>query len=388
LKTTRIRTIVMDSAELVGTLERAGLSPYQAEAYVALLEYGATSATELASASDVPKPRIYDVLEELEDRGYVETYEAGSLHARAHSPADVMEDLRARAGMFESAAEEVEERWEQPSLESNRASIVKRFQTVYERASMFVDGAQHQVHLSLTPEEFTRLRPRLVAAHDRGVSVRVSIHTKPGEDPPDLDFRGACWEARHRRFPAPFVTLVDRRKTCFAHHPDAFEEYGVLVDDRTHAHVFHWYFRTALWDDWETLYVATGDGPVEYLDIRQCARDLSPLIEAGADVRARVEGYDIETGENVELEGRVREAVVSATGDRTDGVNDSNGGRPSMAGQVSLVVETDDGATTVGGWGSMLESVEATHITVLEVISPDGTRPEFPPSGPRNASTR
>ena len=370
----------MDSAELAETLERAGLSPYQADAYVTLLEYGSTSATELASASGVPKPRIYDVLEELEGRGYVETYEAGSLHARAHSPADVMEDLRSRADMFESAATEVEDRWEQPPLESNHASIVRRFQTVYERASTFVDGAEHQVHLSLTPEEFERLRPRLVAAHDRGVSVRVSVHTKPGESPPDLDFRGACWEARHRRFPAPFLTLVDRRKTCFAHHPDAFEEYGVLVDDRTHAHVFHWYFRTALWDDWETLYVATGDGPVEYLDIRQCARDLSPLIDAGVEVRARVEGYDIETGENVELVGYVREAVVSATGNRTEGEGDTERQRHSMAGQVSLVVETEDGPTTVGGWGSMLESVEATHITVLEVTAADGSRPEFPPS--------
>jgi sugar-specific transcriptional regulator TrmB len=364
----------MDSSELVETLERAGLAPYQADAYVALLEYGATSATELASASGVPKPRIYDVLEELEERGYVETYEAGSLHARAHSPAGVMEDLRSRAELFESAAGEVEERWQQPDLESSRASIVKRFRTVYERASAFVDGAEHQVHVSLTAEEFQRLRPRLAAAHERGVSVRVSVHTNPGEATPDLDFRGACSEARHREFPAPFVTLVDRRKTCFAHHPDAFEEYGVLVDDRTHAHVFHWYFRTALWDDWEILYAASDDGPVEYLDIRQCARDLSPVIEAGAEVRVRVEGHDIETGEDVELEGRVREAVVSASGGRIDGQ------RTSVAGQVSLIVETGDGTTTVGGWGTMLESVEATHITVLELTAPDGSRPEFPPS--------
>lgn len=361
---------MMDSGELVETLERAGLSPYQADAYVTLLKYGSTSATELASASDVPKPRIYDVIEELETRRYVETYEAGSLHVRAHSPADVMDDLRSRADLFESAADEVEERWEQPDLESNRASIVRRFQTVYERASAFIDGAEHQVHLSVTPEEFARLRPRLVAAHGRGVSVRVSIHTGPEEAPPELDFQGACGEARHREFPAPFLTLVDRRKTCFAHHPDGLEEYGVLVDDRTHAHVFHWYFRTALWDDWGTLYAVTGDGPVEYLDIRQCARDLSPLIEAGGEVRVRVEGYDIGTGTTVTVEGRVREAVVSANGDREE--------EPSVAGQVSLVVETGEGATTVGGWGAMLESVEATHITVLDVAMPGSTRPETP----------
>lgn len=72
--------------------------------------------------SEVPGPRIYDVLRSLADREYVETYEQDTLRARAHSPADVLDDLRGRADRFESAAEEIEERWEQPGLESTKAS--------------------------------------------------------------------------------------------------------------------------------------------------------------------------------------------------------------------------------------------------------------------------
>ena len=55
----------MDTDELHAVLEEAGLSPYQADAYVTLLALGSASASEIATASGVPQPRIYDVLRGL-----------------------------------------------------------------------------------------------------------------------------------------------------------------------------------------------------------------------------------------------------------------------------------------------------------------------------------
>ncbi|WP_255196359.1 TrmB family transcriptional regulator [Halorarius litoreus] len=353
----------MDTAELSNTLETAGLSPYQAAAYVALLDLGAASATEIAEASDVPKPRIYDVLDGLESHGYIETYEMGSLHARAHSPAMVLSDLRDRATRFETAAEEVEERWEQPELESNRTSIVTQFQTVIERAETFIEDAEYQIQLSLTPEDFSRLRPKLAAAHDRGVSTRISIHTD-GDDTelPTDQFEGACLEVRHRRLPAPFVALVDRQKTCFSHHPNSHDQYGVLVNDRTHTFVFHWYFLTCLWEHWETVYSDYGDSfPVGYVDIRQCVRDLQPLVDDGATPRVHVEGFEVDTGDEISTTGVVQQAAFS-------GITGSEDPVERLSGQVTMTVLTDEDETvTVGGWGAMLEDVEATRITVLEI---------------------
>jgi len=46
----------MKDEELVEILEDAGLSPYQAEAYVTLLALGNASATDVADACDVPDP--------------------------------------------------------------------------------------------------------------------------------------------------------------------------------------------------------------------------------------------------------------------------------------------------------------------------------------------
>lgn len=358
----------MDSSELVDTLKAAGLSPYQASAYVAVLELKAASATEIAEASDVPKPRIYDVLDELASRGYVETYEHDSLHARAHSPTQVLNDLRDRSDRFETAASEVEDRWEQPELEGSGPSIVSRFQSVIDRAEVFINEAEYQVQLSVTPEHFERLRPELAAAHERGVSTRISIHTEEDAELPSTDrFKGTCLEVRHRQLPAPFVALVDREKTCFAHHPDSYDQYGVLVNDRTYAFVFHWYFLTCLWEHWETIYSDYADSlPVGYVDIRQCVRDLKPLVDKGETPRVHIEGFEVDTGATAEIDGEVSEATLTSAPNSQDAVE-------RLSGQVTLTVETDDGETlTIGGWGAMIEDIEATRITILDISDRDG----------------
>ncbi|MFB6207204.1 MAG: TrmB family transcriptional regulator [Haloglomus sp.] len=362
----------MDTEALVETLQDASLSPYQANAYVALLELGAASASKVAEAGDVPQPRIYDVLEALEAKGFVETYETDAIRARAHSPEEALSALRDRADRFDAAAEEVEQRWEQPELESNQASIVSRFETVLDRAESFIEEAEYQIQLSVTPDDFEQLRPSLVDAHDRGVSTRVCIHTGPDEEPPSSDrLAGACLEARHRRIPAPFVALVDRERTCFCHHPDAFEQYGVLVSDRTYTYVFHWYFLTCLWEHWDTIYDDFDNSyPVTYVDIRQCVRDLRPLVEAGAEIRVTVEGHQLSNGQEVSVRGTVDDAVFTGDLESPDAVE-------RLSGQVALVLDTDDGTTvSIGGWGAVMEDVEATRITVEEVLSPGDARSE------------
>ncbi|SHH37953.1 TrmB family transcriptional regulator [Halobaculum gomorrense] len=350
----------METESLVETLEAAGLSPYQAEAYVALLELGTASATDVADASGVPAPRIYDVLRTLEELDYIETYEAESLRARAHSPSVVLDDLRNRAERLESAAEEVEQRWEQPELEAGGASIVTRFRTVIERAEAFITDANHQILLSTTTGNLRRLAPSLRDAVDRGVSVRVSVHTDEDEAPPDLDlFEGTCIEARHRPLAAPFVALADRRQASFAHHPDSYDRYGVLVNDRTHTYVFYWYFLTTLWEPWETVYDATGEGlPIEYFDVRHLVRDLRAIGWEDAPITLRVEGYDTKTGEESTVVGTVVDVRVPFASESDTGYE--------LAGQVTVDLDVDGEHVSVGGWGAIVEDIEGTRLTIVD----------------------
>ena len=353
----------MDTNTFISVLEEAGLSPYESEVYATLLDLGTASATEIADESGVPGPRIYDVLRSLADRGYVETYEQDTLQARAHDPSDVLGDLRERAEQFEAAAEEIETRWEQPELRHNKVSIVKRFGTVLDRTRQFIEESTHQIHLSATMDDIEELREALEAAHDRGVAIHLSIHTDDDEGPPEAEaFAGIAREVRYRWLPAPFVALIDRQKTCFFHHPGAVDQYGVLVDDRTHSYVFHWYFLASLWEHSKPIYSERNtDLPIEYVDIRRLVADIGPLVEEGVSLVVSVDGYDTETGEPVSITGTVTDTEHATSGSAS----------PSLvAGQASLYVETDDDEVSVGGWGAIIEEIEATRVIVEDADQP------------------
>jgi len=60
----------------MATLRDLGLSEYEARVYRALLTAGPTTAKELSNRSDVPKGRIYDVLDALESSEMVRSQES------------------------------------------------------------------------------------------------------------------------------------------------------------------------------------------------------------------------------------------------------------------------------------------------------------------------
>lgn len=355
----------MDDDELTAVLEDAGLSPYQAEAYVALLGLGTASATDIAESCDVPDPRIYDVLRDLESKGYIETFQQDSLSARARNPQEVLEDLRARSSEYLDAAESIEERWNQPEITDHEVSIVKRFDTVLNRAAELIEAAETQVQLGVSVEQFYELEPALRTAYDRGVNIKLSICTEPDEAVPTTEeLDGTCTEARHREIPAPFLVLVDRNWTCFAPHRNSISEYGVLVNDRTHTYVFNWFFLTCLWEIWDTLHTErTPETPTKYVDLRHVVRDIEPLLNEGATIVATVRGYETNTSSSVELTGQI--TGVNYTGSsigRTDPVP-----LAQLAGRISVTLQVDDRSYEVGGWGAVLEEIEATDITVESV---------------------
>lgn len=357
----------MNDDELTAVLEDAGLSPYQSEAYVTLLGLGTASATDVAEACDVPDPRIYDVLRDLEEKGYVETFQQDSLTARAHDPREVRGDLESRSAQFLEAADAIEERWSQPAVSDHELTVVKRFGTVVERAQELIRAAETQVTVAVPAADVDVIADDLAAAHERGVLVRITVSAEhPEDDPPDPTiFDGICTEARYRLTPAPFLVIVDRTWTAFMPAQGTATQYGLLVNDSAHTSMFQWVFSTVLWGSCDVIYRDPDtERPRAYVDIRRCLADLEDPLADGATVDVEVVGNLIETGERVELAGTV-ERLNLGTPDESD-VDPMT--RP--AGPLSLTLRTESGDTyDVGGWGACIEDVEATRITVTDVSS-------------------
>jgi len=79
---------VMDS------LRKLGLNQYEAKAYHALNSFGEHTAGQLSETAEVPRPRIYDVIERLQSKGFVAIQAGRPVKYRALPIAEAVKTLK------------------------------------------------------------------------------------------------------------------------------------------------------------------------------------------------------------------------------------------------------------------------------------------------------
>lgn len=355
----------MDRDTLKRALENADLTGYEAEAYLTLVDHGRLPAVDVAKKSSVPTSQVYETLRSLETKGFVETIDQDRLHAEPSDPVDILAHLRERGELFSDAAEELEDRWEQPDLKDHRVGVVKHAETVLEHVRTQVREADVAVEVALTADQFESLRTDLKAAADRGVIVHVAVYYQP-----DLDERSEEWdlsepnlEMRVVKIPGPFLAVLDRSRTYFAPNSRAEESYGILINDNILSFINHWYFQTCLWYSWDPL--SSNQGlPKTYISLKEFIRDISALYHDGATIAVTIDGLDVKTREYQTVTGTVTNIYYpDMFADRTPSLE-----RLSTYSVVWL--DTDSEELSVGGWGAVFEDLEAQKIT-LEAISFD-----------------
>ena len=106
------------SERVVRALRDLGLTEYEVQAYLALVQYGRLSAGEVTKRTSIPYSRVYTVLDRLERRGWVEV-EGG--RPKVYYPRPPSEALRAERMRQENLLRSLEE------------LIVSELQPLYER---------------------------------------------------------------------------------------------------------------------------------------------------------------------------------------------------------------------------------------------------------------
>ena len=75
-------------------MTKLGMTEYEARAYTGLVGLGEGTARQVHEACGVPRPRIYDILDSLETKGYVEVWQGKPKLYRAVPPDRLMRVLR------------------------------------------------------------------------------------------------------------------------------------------------------------------------------------------------------------------------------------------------------------------------------------------------------
>ncbi len=84
------------SRELYEILRRLGFTQYEAKVYISLLMRGTATASELSDLSNIPYTRVYDVLNQLEEKGLVAIIPGRPLKFEALDPEIALSNYMAK----------------------------------------------------------------------------------------------------------------------------------------------------------------------------------------------------------------------------------------------------------------------------------------------------
>ncbi|ESS06097.1 MAG: transcriptional regulator [uncultured archaeon A07HB70] len=338
--------------DLQRTLERVGerltLGEYEIEAYLAVLEHGELTASEVAEATGVPQPRVYDTARSLADRGLVELRESRPMKIVAVDPEEAFGDVE--SSLVDLVAS-LSARYTAPARDTEAVTLVKSRATILRHVREVIESAEYELLVSLTPDLLRRFREPLTEAVDRGTSVELVVAPAERAPAPEtFDYDAVSTTARARRgITTPVVAVADGTYSVYTTQDALREEldrYGVIFDRSALGFLVSGFFGTVIWTTADPLADADepGEFPRTYATIRRAVKDLDAH---GGEARARVEGRDVETGTPTVVEG----PVTSVRYDPNEEV-------------ASFTVDGADGPVTVGGRVAALEDVEAHEIRV------------------------
>ncbi|MCD6372839.1 MAG: TrmB family transcriptional regulator [Thermococcus sp.] len=168
------------------------LNLYEARAYVALVGFGVLTPAELASVSEVPAPRTYDVLRSLEKKGFAISQPGKVNKYRPVHPENILEKFIEE--WQERVAEELEAKkkakeeliqlmnplieTEIPKYGVERVWVVRGIRNATLKTKEMFEEVKEQILLADDGYLAINLESDLIKAVDNGIKVKIIV-TKP-----------------------------------------------------------------------------------------------------------------------------------------------------------------------------------------------------------------
>jgi sugar-specific transcriptional regulator TrmB len=203
----------------VEQLEAFGLTEYTARSFVALLALGTATAKEISEASGVPRTRVYDVMEVLEERGLVSVRHSEPKQFWAVSGETASRQferrLMRRVNIFREAVGAIDT--DTSSEEQRGVWTVSGRDSITARIVEFVEAASDEiVFMTVEPLLDEEITGALRAASERGVTVKLGEMADGAEGPihdalSQFESVDSLWKFEDT--PAGRLLLVDERQT-------------------------------------------------------------------------------------------------------------------------------------------------------------------------------
>ncbi len=182
--------MVMDARQkLVSLLRSIGLNQYEAQAYASLLLFGEATAGELSNRAEVPRPRVYDIINRLEKKGFVIVEPGRPVKYRAVAPKQAIDaylkikedEFKKEVERIKSLAEQIErEHGQRASKDESKGVWVLNSDNVLRAGlqGLLTTAKEHAV-VTLNPDFLAEygntILPAVEDAVNNGISVTLVV---------------------------------------------------------------------------------------------------------------------------------------------------------------------------------------------------------------------
>lgn len=353
----------MNSGSLREVLVEAfGLSSYEASTYISLVQNGKQTMSELASSSDVPRQRIYDITESLRDEGFIEIIDESPKSAYAIPPADALGSIQDR---IDSTIRELDQMHQtNPEMETgvamfkNRATIEKYIRQVVRSADVTVTY--------VLPYVLVKKYGSLLRNVGDDINSKLIISNVPDEllemNTVETPIDGLAREIKSVKTQEPVAICADRSIGFFwvqyGETRAREESRGFYITGSQLVLLLDRFVTELLWSEARTIIERQGPDtlPQRFLRIQDCIQSLEDVTTKPSQESIAVSFKGYETATQTE---------VSLTGDLIDYHITSDELRKYLVLDLGKDTTSEtSGITTVGGWNAISEDFEATEITL------------------------
>ncbi len=231
--------------DVLNSLRRLGLNQYEAKAYYALSTTGKNTAGELSERAELPRPRVYDVLASLQNKGFVAVQMGRPVSYTSLPVSEAIKTLRKQrqeelsgelAKIDEVGGELVGKLSAIGGPQSPSAEAVwtlKGREAIYSKLASMIEDSKKHVLLSTSAAGLHRKLGEhgkmLEKAKGRGVKISIFAPTdriKAGDfakiakvNPTELPTRFAIADDQSLLFLTPEGTHADEELALWLHNP-------------------------------------------------------------------------------------------------------------------------------------------------------------------------
>ncbi len=345
---------------LIELLTRIGLTKREAEVYLAILYRGKASAGELLEAVDVHQPQLYNILSSLSRKGFIQVVSGRPKMYIANNPLSVIECLQIELNNVKKTINvflnKVKKGEEIPSvtITRNTTGLLSNMIDSVKRSKIEVCG-ELPIYL------FDALKEHICNAAEKGVNFYLLIFPRINREL--IEYFSSLSQKIFLKVTrrGDFVLLssdtamaVYSRRTFFSKGiPRLYnnEIYGYIIKEKD----LIWRLLDIYGKSWKGANtvlrweISSNSYPRTFLNFLLAFMEIEEILKKGFKPKVTVEGKFVESGDPVVIKGVANRTRIS---ERTS----------------TIIVVTDEGTYTIGGFDAEEEDIEAQKIVIEEII--------------------